>query len=261
MKTLSKIIICLLIFLCHMVMAGTQCQQPTYQPKQFVIAGNKALEVHQTLNALNPQVALIARVGMDLHRYGLHYSHVGFVVRDYPGKPGKWTVIHLLNECGTNHSSIYAQGLMNFFMDDIQSPDYQITIPKPALQQKLYAQLKADKIYRYHNKRYNMLAYPFSTKYQNSNQWVLEVIAAANYPKTSQSRHGVQKILRKTGYKPTPIRLGVLTKLGASMFHHNIKFDDHPSRENLQHRYTTVTVRSIIEYLQLKHLILLNKSY
>ncbi len=30
-----------------------------------------------------------------------------------------------------------------------------------------------------HETRYNVVAYPFATDYQNSNQWVLEVLAAA----------------------------------------------------------------------------------
>ena len=56
----------------------------------------------QTFDALErtgAEVALIARVGQDLSKYKLRYSHYGFVMREHID--GRWTVVHELNQCGT----------------------------------------------------------------------------------------------------------------------------------------------------------------
>ena len=216
----------------------------------YINASNKALEVQQKLNKLNPEVALIARVGSDLRQYGLHYSHLAFVVKNYPGAPGKWTFIHLLNQCNTPYSAIYKQGLMNFFLDDLYSLDYQITIPNHETQIKLYQALQAKRLHSLHNKQYSMLAYPFSTKYQNSNQWILEVIAKALSPNTISSRKSAQRYLLKTGYKPSIIKIGGLSKIGASLFNKHIQFDDHPIEEQRSNQFSTISVISVVNYLR-----------
>ena len=240
--------------------AGTSCTKREVSTILYTHAGQKALEVNQRLNQLNPKVALIARVGSDLRRYGLHYSHVAFVVKNYPGKPGKWTVVHLLNECGTEYSSIYSQGLMNFFLDDLFTLEYQITLLDSATQEQLYQALQPKKLHRLHNKRYNMIAYPFSDKYQNSNQWVLEVIASVLNTKSPVTRGNEQRYLHKTGYKPSVIKIDALSKMGATLFNTHVQFDDHPQQEKRLGHYSTVSVDSVVAYLKLQGALIENRS-
>lgn len=239
-----------LLMVSTVLTAGTSCKQQEVKPLLYVNASKKALEVQKKLNQLNPQVALIARVGADLHQYGLHYSHLAFAVKNYPKAPGKWTIIHLLNECNTSHSSLHKQGLMNFFLDDLYTLDYEITIPNHETQIKLYQALQAKKLHALHNRQYSMLAYPFSTKYQNSNQWILEVTAAALSSTSVTSRSSAQHYLLKTGYKPSLIKINMLSKLGASMFNNHIQFDDHPSQEKRSNQFSTVSVISVVNYLR-----------
>lgn len=230
--------------------AGTACGKQEVPPQMYIKASQTALEANRRLNKLNPKVALIARVGTDLRRYGLHYSHIAFVVKDYPGKPGKWTVIHLLNECNTNHSSIYLQGLMNFFLDDLYTYDYQITLPNEVIQEKLYQELQRKTLNRLHDRNYNMIAYPYSSRYQNSNQWVLEVIASVLNTKSPVTRISAQKYLLKTGYKPSVIRIDPLSKIGSALFNAHVRFDDHPLEEQSRGLYSTVSVISVTDYLK-----------
>src|SRR5262249_4160522 len=118
----SKIVLGLsLILFLPALRAGTTCEQVSNQPELYINASRMAIEAQKKLDKLDAQVVLIARVGADLRKYGLRYSHVGFAVKKYPGMPGKWTIVHLLNGCNTSTSRIYAQGLMNFFMDDLYS--------------------------------------------------------------------------------------------------------------------------------------------
>ena len=239
-----------LLILSPVLTAGTSCEQQEVKPTLYINSSKKALEVQQKLNQLNPEVALVARVGSDLRQYGLHYSHLAFAVKNYPGAPGKWTIIHLLNECNTPHSSLYKQGLMNFFLDDLYTLEYQITIPNHETQIKLYQALQPKKLHTLHNKQYSMIAYPFSNKYQNSNQWILEVIAATLSPKSVISRDSAQHYLLKTDYKPSIIKIDMLSKLGASMFNNHIKFDDHPAQEKRSNQFATVSVISVVNYLR-----------
>lgn len=240
----------ILFLVSPLITAGTSCERQDPKPVLYLNVSKKALEVQQRLNQLNPDVALIARVGADLRQYGLHYSHLAFAVKNYPGAAGKWTIIHLLNECNSPYSSLYKQGLMNFFMDDLFTLDYQISIPNQEMQTKLFQALQAKTLHTLHNKQYSMLAYPFSTKYQNSNQWVLEMIAASLSPTPVTSRALAQKYLLKTGYKPSVIKINGLSRLGASMFNRHIQFEDHPLQEKRSNQFTTVTVISVVNYLQ-----------
>ncbi|STX27928.1 Uncharacterized protein conserved in bacteria [Legionella beliardensis] len=244
-----------LSLICPALKAGTTCKPIKMTPQLYNQSSYTALSVQKKLTQSDAQVALLARVGTNLEKYGLRYSHVGFVIKDYPGAPGKWTVLHLLNECGTTSSSIYAQGLMNFFMDDLVSMDYQLVIPDLPTQRKLHALLLTDRVKQLHNKRYSLIAYPYSTRYQNSNQWVLEVLASALTNKPSPSRAAVQHYLLKTGYKPTVIKIDPFARLGASMFNSTVSFADHPVREQQTNQFSTVTVVSIVNYLKQQHLI------
>lgn len=262
-------------------LAGNACERSNNQPQLYLDASKKALEVQAQLNRLNPKVALIARVGSNLKPYGQYYSHIGFVVKNYPGQKGKWTVVHLLNQCDLPQSSIYKQGLMNFFMDDLYNLDYQITIPTEATQEKLYQTLRSPQIQSLHKRDYSMIAYPFSTKYQNSNQWVLELIATSINPQSavnsqstinsqsakninsqsSNSRSAAQAYLAKTHYQPSLIPINGISKFNASLFSSHVKFDDHPLEEQRRNKFATVTVTSVVDYLRKQGRVKSNTAY
>lgn len=230
--------------------AGTACKSHTASADEFYKASRTALSVAKKLDQSGANVALLARVGSDLSRYGLHYSHVAFVVKNYPGRLGKWTVIHLLNECNKPTSSLYAQGLMNFFMDNLYSQAYQITIPDEPLQVRLAQSLKPAVVERLHGNQYSMIAYPYSSLYQNSNQWVLEMLADADKPTPRHTRQSAQDFLRRTGYRPSIIAIDPLARFGASLTNAAIRFNDHPDTENRSRHYAIVSVDSVVAYLQ-----------
>ncbi|MDF3055264.1 MAG: hypothetical protein K0Q74_1171 [Gammaproteobacteria bacterium] len=228
--------------------AGSSCEEKKPNPAVLAAAGNRAILLKNTLDNLNPQVALIARVGSNMEKYNMHFTHAAFVVRDYPGYKGKWTVVHLLNQCGTGNSSIYAQGLLNFFADDLYSMDFKIIVPDKKLQTNLAAVLKSPLKLSLHNNHYSMLAYPFATRYQNSNQWILEVLVSAN--EGVRSREAIQQTLRESGFEPATIKVDGLTAIGAKMFKANVQFDDHPQTERNSGSYSVVSVKSLVSYLQ-----------
>jgi hypothetical protein len=188
------------------------------------------------------RVVVLARAGQDLTQYHLRYSHLGWA---YKTPEGPWRVVHKLNQCGTAVGALYRQGLGEFFLDDLWRHEAGWLVPAPALQGPLLAALHdPERARAVHTRDYNMLGYPWSTRYQQSNQWGIELLAAAAEPGV-RSRDQAQAWLRFKGYQPTTLRLGAFTRLGARVGTAHIAFDDHPNDKRFADRIETATVDSV----------------
>jgi hypothetical protein len=230
--------------------AGKSCNEQVLSAVTLHKALSTAQAVQAKLNESGSDVALLGRIGQDLSEYHLRYSHVGIAFREAPDQP--WHVLELLNQCGTADSDLWADGLGNFFMDDMFSFDSIILVPPPALRQRLTDRLRnTAQLRQLYEKKYNMVAYPFSVKYQNSNQWVLENLAAAESRDMQIStREQAQAWLKLVGYQPTEMHIGPMTRLGGRMFKANVAFDDHPNELRFSDRINAVTVDSIVDFLR-----------
>jgi hypothetical protein len=227
--------------------AGQTCEEKPLSVEDTRRAFGLALKVREALDASGAEAVILGRVGQDLSSYGLRYSHAGIIWRDHPAGP--WLAVHLLNECGGNQSTLYNQGLANFFGDDLFAWDALILIPSPAVQKRLAETLTGKAPHRMHQPLYNMVAYPFSTQYQNSNQWVLEVLANALAGERMATRAEAQKWLKQAKYQPSTLRIPTLTRLGGRMFKANVAFDDHPFDRRMAGQIDTITVDSISQFL------------
>ena len=245
-----KRLLLLLLLACSLnsAYAGRTCETKKTTASNFIAAMNLADKVRTTLDASGAQVAVLSRVGQDLSRYGLRYSHTAYVWRDSP--QGRWMVVHELNRCGTSQSALYRQGLANFFLDDMFSYEANVFVPGVATQKKLAAMLASDTPLRMHRARYNMLAYAFATEYQNSNQWVLETYAAGSSELPLWDRAQAQTWLKLAGYRPITVHVPATARLGARLFSANISFDDHPFGRRAAGMIDTVTVESVLRFLR-----------
>lgn len=226
---------------------GQSCEERVVGVEEMRKSFALALKVRQVLDREGAQVVLLGRVGQDLSKHGLRYSHAGIIWRDHPA--GRWLAVHELNECGTAHSTLYNEGLANFFADDLFAWDALVLIPSEATQQRLAERLAGDAAWRLHEPRYNMVAYPFSSRYQNSNQWVLEMLAEALADARFASRDQAQQWLKVNGYVPTTLRIPALTRLGGRMFKANVAFDDHPFERRMDGMIDAVTVESVAAFI------------
>ena len=208
----------------------------------------------QTLHALDAEHArsgaklvVLTRMGQDLSKYGLRYSHLGFAYRQ---PSGQWLVAHKLNTCATAEAAIYRQGLGEFFLDDLYRFEGAWVLPTPEVQERLYAVLSDDsRIAALHTKPYSIVSYAWAQKYQQSNQWALETLAYAMEP-SADSRTRAQAWLQFKGYEPSTLKIGALTRLGGRMTAANVAFDDHPNEKRFSDRIETVTVDSVFKWLQ-----------
>jgi len=232
--------------------AGQSCEQKPLTPQALQRGLDLAQRTHIALEDAHQrdgtQVVVLARAGQDLTAHGLRYSHLGWA---YRLPDGTWRVLHKLNDCGTAKSAIFDEGLTNFFSDDPVKLEGGLWRLKPEVQAKLKKILLGRKAEDFHQPAYSMVAYPFSEKYQNSNGWVLEVLAFSLAPEyEADNRKTAQAWLEKEGYQPSTLELGTMTGLGARISKANIAFDDHPEELRWNGKIQTVTVKSVIDWLE-----------
>lgn len=237
-----------------LALAGRPCEDKPLLPQQIAQGMNLAQATARHLDASGAEVVVLARAGQDLGKYGLQWSHLGFAYRDAAtdkngGRP-VWRVLHKLNHCGSARADLYRQGLGEFFLDRPHRYEAAYVKLAPELQRALLPLLRDNaRAQALHERRYNMVAYPWATTYQQSNQWALETLALAAAPQTVSSRTDAQSWLRTQGYQPTDLRLGTAERLGARISRANIAFDDHPSGKRFGGHIETVTVDSVFAWL------------
>ena len=228
--------------------AGTRCEPTLATPQKLADATATAMRVVAALDEADAPVALVARVGTDLSRQGLVYSHIGFALRDHVD--GRWTVLHLLNDCGTARSDLHAQGLVNFFSDDLVNQDARIVWLQPVLAERLADHLRALPRNALHERSYNLIARPGSADYQNSTAWVLETLAATVSRPELQDRRAAYTWALRDGFRPDSIHIAYSKRVLGGLFGANTIFTDHSVATRLSGDYPVVTVRSILRYLQ-----------
>ena len=207
-----------------------------------------AQQTSQVLDASGARVVLLDRAGQDLSAYGLRYSHLGWA---YKTEAGPWRVVHKLNDCHSAVAAVYRQGLGEFFLDDLWRYEAVWAVPTPEVQARLLPVLQSNaQATQLHVRPYNLVSYAWGERYQQSNQWAIETLAAAMEPANVRGRAQAQAWLRLKGYEPSVLKIGPLTRLGGRATAANIAFDDHPPDKRFANRIETVTVDSVLAWLQ-----------
>jgi hypothetical protein len=234
--------------------AGRSCEVRKLTPQSLENGLALAERAHHALEAEHARsgarVVLLARAGQDLGRWNMHYSHVGWAYRaEHEGRPA-WRVVHKLNHCGSAESAVYRQGLGEFFLDDLWRLEAAWAVPAPQVQESLLPMLQDDRrAAALHHRAYNLVSYPWSLRYQQSNQWAIETLAAAVEPQAA-SRERAQAWLQFKGYQPAVLHIGPLTRLGGRVSAANVAFDDHPNEKRFSDRIETVSADSVFAWLR-----------
>ncbi len=189
--------------------------------------------LRQELEASGERVALIARSGVDLSRFALRYSHAGISLRDSPNTP--WSVRQLYYACDEGRPRLFDQGLAGFVLaaDDSASGSVSLVLLPPAAAAALEAAALDNRVaLQMVAAAYSANAHAFSTRYQNCNQWVAELLAAAWGGLGGEaSREQAQAWLLDQAYEPHRFEAGsrLLSWLArlVPLLHH----DDHPEAD------------------------------
>ncbi len=192
-----------------------------------------------------PAAALISRSGLDLTWLGQRYSHAGWAtaLSDPSGasytavESVGWEVRQLYYDCQDHRPRLFDQGL-SAFVKGTHNPDLGFVslvwlppeassvLAKHVVNKALSLVLLGD--------TYSANAYPFSERYQNCNQWALEILAAAlaneEKPLEDQAsrRSQAQAWLAAHGYQPSTVRLHFPPLVWLSNASPWLHSDDHP---------------------------------
>ncbi|HEX7867899.1 MAG TPA: DUF2145 domain-containing protein [Variovorax sp.] len=189
--------------------------------------------VQQALSDTGSDAVLISRSGLDLSRFRIRYSHTAIA---WKGADGTWLARQLYYACDEGHPRLYDQGLAGFVMgiDDATLGYVSIvSLPAEAARALRQAALDTPRALRLLAARYSANAYPFSLRYQNCNQWVMELLAVAwgDLPDGDDLRERSQQWLRAAPYRPEPVDVGSHALIFASNFVPLIHLDDHPEED------------------------------
>jgi len=187
-----------------------------------------------------------------------NYTHAGLAYRNHPA--GKWTIVHLLNDCGKT-SSIYAQSMMKFFLDDPYAYRTVIGIPSLEIQNQLETIIVERNMAKavFNNSVYSSVSNPFNTQRQNSNEYILDTLVLAyaygqgttdiftreqakDYMlKHDLRKHVIAEQVKVNGLESFGMALGFGPK--------NATLDDHPRSERKNGTVNMVSVGTLLEFL------------
>ena len=236
--------VALLFLVASPALAGSACEERPLTPRALAEASRLGVALYRVLEDSGANLAILGRAGANLGDHGLAFSHAGLAVREQ----GRWSVVHLLNRCASERSALYDEGLVNFFLDTPHRYEVVVGLPTAELTASLRRALAAGLARRLHEPRYNMIAHPRSLEFQNSNQWLLELMVAA-LAGGLDSRAAVQAHPLMGSFQPDIIHVGLGERIGGGLFRANITFLDHPFADRARGEYRTVTVRSVFRWL------------
>lgn len=209
------------------------------------------------------KVALLGRAGSDApekrfaQKIGVwNYTHAGLAFRDHPD--GEWTFVHLLNTCG-EQSGVFAETFLQFFMDNPHEYRAVVAVPSAPMQNALEELLVQGNAAAYRNDSvYSSISYPFSLARQNSNEYVLDVFAAAlakmedaDAPSRETAKAYFLSSPHRDKFSPEIIQIGFWERFGVSLGFgpDNATLDDHTPAERAAGRYQFVSVGALINFL------------
>ncbi len=210
-----------------------------------------AAVVRDTLEASGARVALLARSGIDLDRFAVRYSHAGISLRDSAN--ARWSVRQLYYDCDERRPRVFDQGVAGFVagLDDPSTGFVSaVLVPAEAAEAVERTALDNARALQLLGGTYSANAYPFSTRYQNCNQWVAELMALAA-DATVGSRADAQAWLHERGYTPTvfaPFRPLLWIAPLVPWLHD----DDHPADDLAAGRYRVSMPESVDAFVHLR---------
>lgn len=200
------------------------------------------------LQASGAQVALTSVAGLDLDRLGIRYSHMGISLQT--SAHGPWAVRQLYFDCEQRQSRLFDQGIAGFATGRQPTDAVYLSLlllPQPAAEALAVIARDNASAMALLGGTYSANAYPFSDRYQNCNQWVLEMLATAwgALPIDGDVRANAQQWLRDQGYTPDIVKVGWTPLMWLSGQLPWLHRDDHPAQDQQDLLYRVSLPQSI----------------
>jgi len=207
--------------------------------------------VQGELQASGHRVALVARAGLDLQRFGQRDSHAGVSLLASPNTP--WSVRQLYFDCDAGQPRLFDQGLPGFVLGGASPEQGHVVawlLPDAAALPLEAAALNNAEALRLLGAQYSANAFAWSTAYQNCNQWVAELLArawgGASADGGADPRASAQRWLRAQGYTPTRITVASPLVMLAGALLPWLHTRDHPA-DAVQRQQFDISLPASIE--------------
>lgn len=242
---LKRAIVAVLLTTCVPVMAGSQSNTPAkYSAIQI---SNFAKQVEHYAARQGARAFIIGRVGQDpkdLPR-GIKYTHTAIAVYSQitlkSGKKAKGYVIHNLyqRDKQPHISDLVTDYPVDFFWG-AQQLTAGISIPTPAVQQRLIESIHSGAAQKLHNSNYSVIANPMNSRFQNCTEHTLLMLNSAIYQTTNLKRLYANN---NAYFKPQKVHTNPFKLMLGSAFVGGVTTSDHNSTVK------TATFMSITNYL------------
>jgi hypothetical protein len=207
-------------------------------------------------------VGLVSRSGTNLSRFGIRYSHAGLALQGHA--QGPWAVRQLYYACEEQRPRVFDQGMSGFLLGtDNLDLGYVSLVMLPSPHAAMVANAAQDDNLAVGllGSAYSANAHPSSLRFQNCNQWVAELLAAAwggirpspnHHDARVDAHHGIQTIspsralrqqaqswLTQHGFAPQPVNVNSHALMALVPFVALIHNDDHPEDDRFSLQFRT----------------------
>jgi hypothetical protein len=118
--------------------------------------------------------------------------------------------------------------------------DVAIAIPSPEMQRRIMHIMASPAYERLHVREYSLISNPLEPRYQNCNEFMLDVVGAAAW---GTEDYAQIKANLQRHFRPTRVRANLLQRVFGPMVDETLRLDDHRGRIG------TVTYESMADFL------------
>lgn len=209
--------------------AGSEAEPADLLPLETAAAFSKQIE--RELASHGARAALVFRTGRareDLpdgvrYTHGALWIHQRFVLEDGSEAWGyaTWNLFHFRDE---PTRSYLARQLPLDFARGALIAEAGIVIPTPEMQRRLIAMAREGGLEAVHQPAYSLISNPHDARYQNCNEYLLDLVAAAVWETTERTR---LKANLSAWFEPGELRVSGLERLFGPMVDTRLRTDDH----------------------------------
>jgi hypothetical protein len=203
------------------------------------------------------RVALVARSGLNLRWFGMRYSHAGVGLRASRESP--WSVRQLYFACDERRPRLFDEGLAAFLFAT-EDPDHgfvsALLLPEDAAAPLEALALDDRRALALQSGTYAANAHPYSLRFQNCNQWLVELLGLAwsgQEGLDTSPRAAAQQWLRAQGYEGAVFSVGWRPFTWLTGFTRYLTREDHPDEDLDWGRFRVSMPVSIEAFVRTRH--------
>lgn len=241
---MKKILFLFILFIIPLYSAGSVCKTEPKSREEAIKVFNLTGKVIDFLESNNAELGFVARKNNENH--GVSYTHLGIA---WKNEKGKWIVTNLLQSCENfTELSTYDDGMALFFAP-VPIYDSLVLIPSKETQTNLKEAIINKEIERFKGDIYTINSNPWSDKYQNCVQYILEAYVYVKSGKTVRTRRDAINWYILKGFRPQKIKINLLERTLGPVVAKNVRFDDHKNRKK-SNEIEVATAETVMGFIQ-----------